>query len=64
MEDTEVAEVADVGSRRRFLAGLAATAGTRALSSLPGVARAQQKVFVPFSNKSLDTTSSPPSRKP
>ncbi|WP_186049370.1 substrate-binding domain-containing protein [Burkholderia gladioli] len=54
MEDTGVADVAEVGSRRRFLAGLAATAGTLALSSLPSVARAQQKVFVPFSNKSLD----------
>jgi simple sugar transport system substrate-binding protein len=37
--------------RRKFLAGLAASA---AAVSLPKVALAQQKVFVPFSNKSLD----------
>lgn len=47
-------EDAGVASRRKFLAGLAATAGGLALSSLSGTARAQQKVFVPYSNKSLD----------
>jgi simple sugar transport system substrate-binding protein/ribose transport system substrate-binding protein len=44
----------EVASRRKFLAGLAATAGGVALSSVSSLGVAQQKVFVPFSNKSLD----------
>ncbi|WP_250475816.1 sugar ABC transporter substrate-binding protein [Caballeronia sp. GAFFF1] len=47
-------EAQEVASRRKFLAGLAATAGGVALSSVSKLGFAQQKVFVPFSNKSLD----------